>query len=104
MPTGLPSLRHLRLLPEVARTGSVSGAALAVHLSQPAVTQSVAAMELDLEAALFERTRRGMVPTAAGRIALPRVERALAQLRDGVTEARRGQRGTDGDPLRAITT
>ncbi len=104
MRTSLPSLRHLRLLPEVARHGSVSGAAQAVHLTQPAVTQAVAALERELGTTLFERSGRGMALTYAGRIALHRVDRALDQLRDGVAEARRGLRGPDGDPLRAITT
>ena len=39
------NLRHLHTFGEVARLGSVSAAARAVHISQPAVTQAVAGVE-----------------------------------------------------------
>ena len=50
----------------VYRAGSVSGAARARHLSQPAVSQALAALESVLATPLFERTARGMRPTARG--------------------------------------
>jgi DNA-binding transcriptional LysR family regulator len=99
----LPNLRHLLALREVARAGSVSAAAHAVHLSQPAVTQAVAKLERTMAATLFERGPRGMTATAAGTIVLARFERALAQLREGIDEALRGARPALGDPLRSMT-
>lgn len=98
----LPNLRHLRALLEVARGGSISAAARALHLSQPAVTQAVAALEAGLGAALFERTSRGATPTGPGQLCLARVERALQQLTEGLAEAVRGI--SDGDTaLRNVT-
>jgi DNA-binding transcriptional LysR family regulator len=103
MSGSLPNLRHLHVLSEVARLGSVNAAARAVHLSQPAVTKAVAALERTLGIRLFERTARGAIPTEPGRILVARVDRALAQMRSGLEEALRGARPPGTDPLRAIT-
>lgn len=100
----LPNLRHLLALREVVRTGSISAAARAVHLSQPAVTQAVATLERALSATLFERGSRGITPTASGVAVAVRVERALGQLREGIDDLRRGSRVPIADPLRAMTT
>ncbi len=83
------NLRHLRVFREVAHCRSVSRAAPAVHLSQPAITQAIARLEEQLGARLFDRRSDGMAPTAAGGLFLARVERALAQLRNGAREAQR---------------
>ena len=45
-----PNLRHLQLFDQVVRRGSVSAAARAAHLSQPAVTQAVGHIEAVLGA------------------------------------------------------
>jgi LysR family transcriptional regulator of gallate degradation len=95
MVTLIPNLRHLRALREVARQGGISAAARELHLSQPAVTQAVAALESGLGSALFERSSRGATLTAPGRLCLARVERALQQLAEGLAEAVRGI--SDGD-------
>jgi len=85
------NFRHLRIFREAARRGSVSAAARAVFVSQPAATQAIAATERHFGAALFERTGTGMVLTPAGASVELRVARALELLRDGVAEARRGR-------------
>lgn len=102
MPQLVPYLRHLMVLREIARRGSVSAAARAIHLSQPAVTQSLRTLEHALGAQLFERSSRGVRPSALGQLYLARVERALQQLREGLVEAQRG-RGAGADPLRPVT-
>ena len=51
---------------EVYRVGTLSGAAQVLHLTQPAVSQHVAARESALGNSLFQRTPRRMVPTEAG--------------------------------------
>ena len=75
----------LRAFAAVAEHGSVHRAARAIHLSQPAVTRAVQQTELALGAALFDRTTKGMVLTAAGRYVKFRVERALNELRFAVS-------------------
>jgi LysR family transcriptional regulator of gallate degradation len=99
----IPNLRHLHVLSEVARHGSVSAAARRVHLSQPAVTQAVAALERELGTALFQRSAQGVAPTPAGALCIARVDRAIGQLRDGIADASRSP-AAGSDPLRAITT
>jgi len=62
----MPNLRHLALFDEVVRRGSVSAAARAAHLSQPAVTQAVSHIEAALGARLMQRSYSGLALTGAG--------------------------------------
>jgi DNA-binding transcriptional LysR family regulator len=71
------NLRHLRAAVEINRLGSVSAAALAVSLTQPAVTQGISRLEQQLGVNLFERRADGMQATEAARVFCPRVEVAL---------------------------
>jgi len=99
------NLRHLALFEQVVRRGSVSAAARAANLTQPAVTQAVAHVESALGARLLERSYTGLTLTPAGRVAAPRVERALQGLREAVAGARaRGEEAAAGEPLRGITS
>jgi LysR family transcriptional regulator, regulator for genes of the gallate degradation pathway len=100
----LPGLAHLQGCCEAARLGSVSAAARSVHLSQPAVTQAIGAVEKALGVRLFERTRVGVQSTAAGAVALGRFGRLLARLAEGLAALPGGR--VRGDPvlLRSITT
>jgi len=72
--------RQLRAFVAVARAASFTGAAVALHLSQSAVSQQVAALERELDARLFDRSGRRVVLTAAGAALLERAERLLADL------------------------
>jgi LysR family transcriptional regulator of gallate degradation len=82
----LPNLRHLQAFHEVVASGSISAAALKMHLTQSAVTQAIAAIERHFDASLFTRSSSGMHATPAGTICAERVSRALTQLRDGLQE------------------
>jgi DNA-binding transcriptional LysR family regulator len=68
---------------EIARRGNLSRAALALHVSQPALTARIHGLEAEVGAALFARGRRGMELTEAGRAFLPYAERAMGALHDG---------------------
>ena len=50
----------------VAEEGSLSAAATALKVTQPTITRQLAALELDLEVTLFERTGRTVSLTQAG--------------------------------------
>jgi DNA-binding transcriptional LysR family regulator len=76
-------LSQLRSFMRVAEEGGFTRAAEALHLSQPAVTQQVAALERELGAALFERTGRGVRLTAAGEALLGTARQCLALLEEG---------------------
>lgn len=76
-------LRHLRCFLETARLGSLSAAAEALHVSQPAASKTVRELEEILGAQLFDRTGRKLVLTAAGRVYQTHAGAALADLERG---------------------
>jgi DNA-binding transcriptional LysR family regulator len=84
--------QRLEVFVAVAQRLSFSGAARALHLSQPAVSQQVAALERELGTQLFERSTRRVRLTAAGAALLAR---AGTLLRDHA-EARRAVAAADG--------
>ncbi|WP_345250821.1 LysR family transcriptional regulator [Pigmentiphaga soli] len=75
-----PNLRRLRAYQAISECGTVQRAAEKLHLTQSSLTRAVQELERQLGLVLFERTRRGMVPTEFGAILAERVRRALAQL------------------------
>lgn len=60
-------LRHLKTFLAVARTLNFTRAAEQVHLAQSSVTEQIQALEADLDAALFDRSRRKLALTEAGK-------------------------------------
>lgn len=82
-------LYQLKTFVTVAREGSVTRASEALHLSQPAVSAHVKAMEDTLGLSLFERTPRGMSLTADGRRLLSKAEQTLAAHQELLAEAGR---------------
>ncbi len=83
MPQNPMLLAHLESFVEVARRGSVSRAAEALFLTQPAITARLKSLESDLGVELFVRTGRGMKLSDAGRSFLPYAERTLATVDEG---------------------
>jgi DNA-binding transcriptional LysR family regulator len=77
------NLRHLRGLLAVHEQGSISAAAAAVGLSQPALTQGILKLESLLGEVLFERRSDGMVPTPAGQLVLERAQASMRHLMVG---------------------
>lgn len=61
-------LRHLESFLAVVEEGSLSAASQRRNLSQPALSQQMAALEEELGEALFLRRPRGVVPTQAGEL------------------------------------
>src|SRR5581483_12097643 len=68
---------------EVADSGSFSRAAEKLHLSQPAISKRIAALESQLGRPLFDRVGRAIHLTDAGRTLLPYARRTLQHLEDG---------------------
>jgi DNA-binding transcriptional LysR family regulator len=81
-----PSVRQLRVFAAVAASQSISGAAKAVNLSQPGVTQAVRALERRVGDTLFERRGTGCYLTQSGAILLPRVHRFFEQLHAALSD------------------
>ena len=105
-PAATPNLRHLVLFDEVVRRGSVSAAARAAHLSQPAVTQAVRAGRGGPgRAPHAAQLRRAGAHRRPARAAAQRIERALQMLREALSAVRPRVPGAQEDEvLRGITS
>jgi len=82
-------LHQLKTFVAVARERSITRASEQLHLSQPAVSAQIKALEDELGLQLFERTSRGMSLTSEGERILAKSERALAAQQDLMAEATR---------------
>ncbi|MGQ9370621.1 LysR family transcriptional regulator [Azospirillum sp. A39] len=91
-------LRHLKTFAAVASTLNITRAAERVHLAQSSVTEQIQALEADLGTALFDRSRRGLCLTAAGRRLLDYAAPLLA-LADEARAAVADAAGTTAGPL-----
>ncbi len=74
------NLRHLRAMAAIERLGSVTAAAQAISITQPAITQALAKLESQLDHQLFDRRPDGMTPLPAATVFAPRVETALRHI------------------------
>ena len=72
-------LRQLRYFVAVAEELHFRRAAQHLHIAQPAVSEQVRKLELDLGVQLFERTHRSVALTAAGVALLDEARRVLRQ-------------------------
>jgi DNA-binding transcriptional LysR family regulator len=74
---GMIDARRLQIFREVARQGTISGAAQALWMTQPAVSRQIAALEREAGAQLFSRAARGVgtFPTAGATILLDALTR-----------------------------
>ena len=59
-------LRHLRYFLMIAREGTISGAAAALHVSQPSLSRQMQELERELGCRLFERGSRHVTLTEPG--------------------------------------
>ena len=91
--------RRLRVLCEVARHGSFSGAAASLGYTQPAVSRQIATLEAEVGALLVRRVPQGAVLTDAGALLVERGKAILARLGDAEAELR-ALAGLEGGRLR----
>lgn len=78
--------RQLQLFTVTADTLNLSRAAERLHLSQPAFTRALQALENQLGLRLFDRSTRRMALTADGQRFLPAAQRLLDDLRHAVAD------------------
>lgn len=81
-------LAQLEVVVEVARLGSLSQAAEALDLTQPAVSWRLRQLETDLGTPLFVRSRRGVSLTGAGMALLPLAQHTVQAANEAVQAAR----------------
>ncbi|MFE1955296.1 LysR substrate-binding domain-containing protein [Streptomyces sp. NPDC059524] len=87
------NLERLRVLDALARHGSVSGAADALHVTTSAVSQQMTKLEREVGQQLLAKHGRGVRLTDAGRLLSEHAARILSQveLAQADLEAQRGQ-------------
>jgi DNA-binding transcriptional LysR family regulator len=74
-------LDHFEEVVAIAERGSMRAAARHLQIAQPALTRSLALLERELGAALFERRARGVVPTPLGEAFVARARSILTEIR-----------------------
>ncbi|GAA2496804.1 MULTISPECIES: LysR family transcriptional regulator [Actinomycetes] len=87
------NLERLRTLDALARHGSVSAAADALHVTTSAVSQQLGKLEREIDQQLLAKNGRGVRLTDAGRLLSEHAARILSQveLAESDLEAHRGQ-------------
>ncbi|GGS53168.1 LysR family transcriptional regulator [Streptomyces cinerochromogenes] len=83
-------LRQLRCLVAIVDEGSFTDAAIALGVSQAAVSRGLASLERALGVRLLRRTSREVTPTAAGVRVVAQARRVLADVSELVREATSG--------------
>ncbi|WP_309083014.1 LysR family transcriptional regulator [Chelativorans sp.] len=87
-----PNLRHIRLFDAAVVLGSLSRAAEAVHISQPAASQAISKLEALFGGLLLNRQGAGVFPTERGAILARRARRSLELLREASVSLARQSR------------
>ncbi len=90
-------MRQLRYFIAVAEELHFTRAALRLHIGQPPLSHAIQTLEADLGALLFERTKRWVRLTEAGKLFLLDARRILALSDQAAETARRAQRGEAGE-------
>lgn len=77
-------LHQLRYVVTLSEEGQFVRAAARLHVAQPSISAAVRALEVEVGATLFDRSRHGALPTAAGEAFLPWARQVLADCDAGV--------------------
>lgn len=90
-------LRQLRYFVTIVEEGSFSKAAYRLHVAQPALSQHVRNMEIDLGTDLLFRSSQGVRPTEAGETLVRHARMMLNHLEAAKEDVRRVQREPEGE-------
>lgn len=74
------NLTHLKYAFEIYKTRSISRAAENLYMGQPNLSRAVKELEKQLGITIFERTPRGMIPTARGEEFLQYIKKVLNEI------------------------
>ncbi|MEH0166377.1 LysR family transcriptional regulator [Paucibacter sp. JuS9] len=93
------SLRHLRVLLALHETGSLSAAAQALFVTQPAISKALSEIESGMGQTLFARRGRSLRATACGQRLVELAQKLDADLRRGAGDLGSIVRGASGELL-----
>ena len=97
-------LRHLRTALAAARHGSVNDTAAALDLAPSSVSQRIRELEHEVGVPLFDRTNRGIRPTARGRQYLASIAAALRDIDDATHRLQEREEPVRVGALQGITS
>ncbi len=86
----------LKVLLAISRAGSITGAAQLTGMDQSTAGRRLAALEADLGAILFVRSKTGLAPTEAGHAAIVRaleIESRMLRMHEEVANSDQGPKG-----------
>ncbi len=90
-------LRHLRYFTAVVEWKGYREASRRLHVSQPAISRTIADLEDELGLKLFARTKRAAELTQEGEIFYPEAVQALARTEAAIQTAKRAANGEIGN-------
>lgn len=93
------NVHQLQVFLAVADSGNFARGAQLLHLSQPTVSQHIAALESELGVQLMDRSRKGVTLTEAGKLLLRHARRLTAEM-DAAHQAIERFLGMEGAHLR----
>jgi DNA-binding transcriptional LysR family regulator len=96
-------LRHIEVFKAVMLTGTVSGAARLINVTQPAVSRTLQHAELQLGLTLFHRVRNRLVPTPEALALYPHVEQLFSNLDTVRRMASTLRSGADAKEIRVVS-
>ncbi|HXZ08443.1 MAG TPA: LysR substrate-binding domain-containing protein [Paraburkholderia sp.] len=108
MPSSDLKIRQVEAFRALMQRHTVTRAAQALHVSQPAVSRLLADFEASVGFTLFERQQGRLVPTAEARVLFEEVERAfvgldrIAHAAQQISAMRRGSLRVAGSPAVAL--
>lgn len=97
-------LRQLRYFIGVCEAGGVLAASKTLHVAQPALSQSIASLEDELGAQLFQRTNRGMHLTDSGRTFLEHARVVLADIERARSSVQNSEQDVQGEVVIGLPT
>lgn len=74
------NFRHIEVILAIMKSGSITGAARMLHVSQPNITRVLNHAEQQLQFSLFERRRHGLVPTTEACLLIPEFEGLMSNM------------------------
>jgi DNA-binding transcriptional LysR family regulator len=96
-------LRHIEVFNAIMLTGSVSGAARLINITQPAVSRTLQHAEIQLGFALFKRAKGRLTATTEALALYPHIERLFAQLDEVQRLAANLRTASDAGELRILS-